>query len=210
MDHQFWHDKWKANQIGFHEDAFHPQLCRHWDSLGVDNSAAVFVPLCGKSRDMVWLRERGFEVVGVELSEIAAQAFFDENSVTVKCDQLGSFKRYRGGGYTLLCGDVFDLTTEILGPITAIYDRAALIALPLETRRTYVEHLRTLCPPQTLGLLITLSYPPRSISPPPYLVSPAEVDANYAPWCVLTVLGTGETTIKGVAGSQTAYRLCAR
>jgi len=210
MDHKFWRDKWIANQIGFHEDAFHPLLRDHWGTLEIDNAAPVFVPLCWKSKDMVWLRERGHEVLGVELSEVAAKAFFDENDVTSVRDEFGPFTRYRGGGYTLLCGDVFDLTVELLGPFAAIYDRAALIALPPETRRAYARHVQGLCAPQTLELLITLSYPIDQISPPPFVVPPGEVEQLYADWCDITLLATGETMVKGVPGSQTAFRLAVR
>ena len=210
MDPKFWHDKWASNQIGFHEEVYHPLLCRHWDSLNVDKSATVFVPLCGKSQDMVWLRGRGHEVAGVELSGIAARAFFDENDVPVECDEVGGFKRYRGGGYTIVCGDIFELTAEILGVFAAVYDRAALIALPRATRRAYVRLLQTLCRPQTHGLLITVSYPADAISPPPFAVSSEEVDALYAGWCDIELIGTGETSVKGVAGRETAFRLAVR
>jgi thiopurine S-methyltransferase len=210
MDHKFWRDKWIANQIGFHEDLFHPLLCDHWATLEIDSVAPVFVPLCGKSKDMVWLRERGHEVIGVELSEVAAEAFFGENDMPAVRDELGPFSRYRGGGYTLLCGDVFDLTAELLGPFAAIYDRAALIALPPDTRRAYARHLQSLCAPRTLVLLITLSYPPEELSPPPFIVPSGEVDHLYASWCEITLLATGETTVKGVPGSQTAFRLAVR
>ena len=205
MDPKFWHDKWKSNQIGFHEDRFHPMLCEFWDSLGIDTSAAVLVPLCGKSRDLVWLGERGHEVIGVELSEIAVRAFFDENAVAAEVDELGSFKRYRGGGYTLLCGDFFDLTPGELEPFTAVYDRAALIALPPDTRRGYVRHLAKLCIPEIVLFLITVGYPPTAVSPPPFLVSAEEVETLYSGWRQISVLAKGETSIKGVPGSQTAF-----
>ena len=42
---------------------------------------SVFVPLCGKTLDMVWLCQQGHTVVGCELSEIAALDFFKENSI---------------------------------------------------------------------------------------------------------------------------------
>ncbi len=210
MEPKFWHDKWKSNQIGFHEEVFHPLLCRYWDALGIDTAATVFVPLCGKSKDMVWLRDRGHKVVGVELSEIAAQAFFDENNLPVECDQLGAFKRYRGGGYILLCGDVFDLTAAVLGRFAAVYDRAALIALPPGSRRSYIRHLQTLCRSGTLGLLITLSYPPDALSPPPFAVPVEEVEEIYANWCELTLLGMGAARVKGVAGSESVFGLCVR
>ena len=46
-----------------------------------DGTCSVFVPLCGKSLDMVWLLEQGFSVTGCEISELAVQQFFTENSI---------------------------------------------------------------------------------------------------------------------------------
>jgi thiopurine S-methyltransferase len=186
---QFWLDKWAANQIGFHEDKVHPLLAAHWDALGIDVNAPVFVPLCGKSKDMLWLRERGHEIVGVELSEIAVAAFFSENGIAVERDEYAGFGRFHGGGYTLLCGDSFNLNATILGPFAAFYDRAALIALAQETRDAYAVLLRGLCPANCPGLLITVSYPPDAVSPPPFLVSREEIDKLYGHWAAVERLG---------------------
>ena len=210
MEPDFWRERWATNQIGFHENDFHPMLRRCWDSLAVDQATTVFVPLCGKSRDMVWLRNRGHEVVGIELSEIAVQAFFDENEIRAEQDRHGPLTRYRGAGYTLLSGNFFDLTPDLINPVTAVYDRAALIALPPEMRQDYARHLQSLCASQALGLLITVSYPVDDISPPPFLVAPAEVASLYDPWCTVTLLGTGETAVKGAPGTESAYRLQVR
>jgi len=46
-------------------------LCQYWQELNLAHDSVVFVPLCGKSRDMLWLREQGHQVLGVELSAIA-------------------------------------------------------------------------------------------------------------------------------------------
>lgn len=210
MEPEFWRERWAANQIGFHEDEFHPMLRRYWDTLAIDHTTPVFVPLCGKSRDLVWLRNRGHEVVGVELSEIAVQAFFDENDIRAEQDPHGPFTRYRGAGYTLLSGNIFDLTPDLITPVSAVYDRAALIALPPEMRLNYVQHLQSLCASRALGLLVTVFYPVDKISPPPFLVGSEEVESLYDPWCTVTLLGTGETTVKGAAGNESAYRLHVR
>jgi len=210
VDPEFWRDKWAANQIGFHEDVFHPMLCQNWDKLSVAQGASVLVPLCGKSRDLVWLRDRGYEILAVELSEIATQAFFDENDIRVERDIHGPFIRYRGGGYTLLIGNIFDLTSELLGAVAAFYDRAALIALPPDVRRNYVRHMQTLINIDAPGLLITVSYPEDVISPPPFVVSSAEVRELYSPWCDVSLLNTGPAEVKGVAGSESVYQLKVR
>ena len=108
MEAKFWLDKWQANQIAFHAETVHPMLLNHWDALEIERSSRVFVPLCGKSKDMVWLRERGHEVVGVELSEIAAEAFFAENTIEAERSEVGLFSSYSAAGYRILCGDLFN------------------------------------------------------------------------------------------------------
>jgi thiopurine S-methyltransferase len=208
MEAKFWRDKWASNQIGFHSDEFHPMLVQHWHSLEMDPSATVFVPLCGKSADMVWLRARGHDVVGVELSEIAAAAFFDENQVIAERFNTGPFRCYRGGGYTILCGDLFELKLDHISHINCVYDRASLIALPPETRQSYAAHLASLCASGTMMLLVTLNYPADEVSPPPFLVGDDEVDTLYSSWCDVTNIGTDAAEIKGVKGRETAFRLC--
>jgi thiopurine S-methyltransferase len=207
MESKFWLDKWQANQIGFHEDLVHPMLSQHWDVIAHDTCGPVFVPLCGKSNDMTWLRERGHEVVGVELSEIAAQSFFAENHLEVQACESGKFRRYEGDGYTILCADIFDITREDLPAFSFVYDRAALIALPPPTRLRYISHLRGLCPVDTQILLVTLSYPENAIYPPPFEVPDQEIQEHFGQWCEVAQLGKGTADVKGVAGSETAYRL---
>lgn len=205
MDAKFWLDKWTANQIGFHEDHAHPMLTKHWTTLSIDATCAVFVPLCGKSKDMLWLRERGHHVVGVELSAIALEAFFTENGIDYEQDKVAGYSRFRGDGYTLLAGDFFSLNRDVIGPFGAIYDRAALIALPPEMRRRYVKHLRELSNAGTQGLLVTVDYPAEEISPPPFIVVDKEVTESYACWCTLNALGSATAQVKGLAARETAF-----
>ncbi len=81
MQHEFWHERWQQNQIGFHQQEVNPFLQGYWPSLKADPSDQVFVPLCGKSHDLLWLRAMGHHVVGVELSPLAVDSFFSENSL---------------------------------------------------------------------------------------------------------------------------------
>lgn len=66
-------ERWREGRIGWHQPDGNASLRRHWRGTG----PRVLVPLCGKTPDLVWLAEWGNEVVGVELSEIAVQSFFD-------------------------------------------------------------------------------------------------------------------------------------
>lgn len=206
MDASFWQQRWASNQIGFHEAEHHPQLRAHWPTLGV-TAGRVLVPLCGKSLDMVWLRERGHEVLGVELSDIAVRAFFAERDLTPTVEQSAGYEVFAAHGYTLLCGDFFALTTAALGAFDAIYDRAALIALPPDMRRDYATTLTRLAAPGTPMLTITVEYDTSVLSPPPFTVTGEEVQALYADAWRIDDLGRVAAQVKGQPGIEGVFVL---
>jgi thiopurine S-methyltransferase len=175
----FWLERWEREEIGFHQDEFNPNLRQYWQDLNLARDSEVFVPLCGKSRDMQWLLEQGHPVLGVELSAIAVQAFFKENGYTPQHVTRGKFDRFEANDICILCGDFFDLTRDDLANVTGVYDRASLIALPPEMRKHYVRHLVSILPPATQILLITLDYPEPEMQGPPFSVFPGEVEALY-------------------------------
>ncbi len=179
MKREFWLEKWERGEIGFHQDEINPYLLQCWKELGVAHSATVFVPLCGKSRDMLWLRDQGHAVVGVELSEIAVQTLFEENGLSPRRSTVGRFNRYDADGICILHGDFFDLTRDSLAKVGAVYDRASLIALPPEMRAGYARHLINILPAATQILLITYDYAQREMQGPPFAVSPREVETLY-------------------------------
>ncbi len=136
MDPSFWHARWQANQIGFHEGRPNSYLERFADRLPA--GARVLVPLCGKANDLAYLASRGHTVIGVELVEAAVAAFFAEHDLAPTRAPLADHVAYQAGEITVLAGDWFATTAALLGDVDAIYDRAALIALPPELRRRYV------------------------------------------------------------------------
>lgn len=179
MNRDFWLERWERKETGFHQDEINPYLRQHWPELHLAEGSEVFVPLCGKSRDMQWLREQGHAVLGVELSPLAVQAFFEENGLSPQRTKGERFDSYEADGIRILCGDFFDLGKNDLAGVKAVYDRASLIALPPEMRERYVRHLVNILPPATQILLVTLDYPQAEMSGPPFAVSAAEVEALY-------------------------------
>lgn len=180
MHQDFWQQRWARNEIGFHLKEVNPYLQRFWPTLNVAPGAQVLVPLCGKSLDMLWLASQGYRVLGVELAETAVQAFFTEQELVAEIDQLGAFRRYRAGAIELLCGDFFALTAADLSECRALYDRAALIALPAPMRERYIAHLSSILPSHCAGLLVTLDYPQEQMPGPPFAVSDVEVQQLLA------------------------------
>jgi thiopurine S-methyltransferase len=179
MKKDFWLERWEREEIGYHQDEFNPYLRQYWQELHLARDSVVFVPLCGKSRDMRWLRGQGHRIIGVELSAKAIQAFFNEDGHTPAHDLHGKFDRCEADGISILCGDFFDLTKGDLVNVRAVYDRASLIALPPEMRERYVRHLLSILPAATQILLITVDYLQPEMEGPPFSVTPCEVESLY-------------------------------
>ena len=179
MKKDFWLERWEREEIGFHQNEINPYLRKYWHELHAAHGSEVFVPMCGKSRDMLCLLGQGHSVLGVELSAIAVQAFFKENGYTPHHVTGEKFDRYEAGGIRILCGDFFDLGKNDLAKVGAVYDRASLVALPPEMRERYVRHLLGILPPATQIMLITFDYPQPEMSGPPFAVSAGEVESLY-------------------------------
>ncbi len=180
MNNEYWLDRWERADIGFHQNDINPYLREYWQALALDSDCQVLVPMCGKSRDMLWLREQGHQVLGVELSLVAVQTFFSENNLTPKCIDEYPFSRWEANGMHIMCGNFFDLREKDLANVSAVYDRASLVALPPEMRKHYAHHLVDILPPATQILLITLDYPPDEMPGPPFPVAMNEMHLLYA------------------------------
>jgi thiopurine S-methyltransferase len=180
MDPEFWHQRWAANQIGFHQQEINSHLQRHWQGLDLPSDSRILVPLCGKSLDMIWLREQGHAVVGIEISTVAVEAFFAENGLTPVVRQETDYSCWSYDGIELYCGDFFSLHTAQLGTLAGCYDRAALIAIPAAQRPRYAGHLASLLPAASRGLLVTLEYRQAEMNGPPFAVARAEVNRLFS------------------------------
>jgi thiopurine S-methyltransferase len=178
---EFWHDRWRTGQIGFHQSAVDRHLKQYWRDLGLANNGHVFVPLCGKSLDLLWLCEQGHSVTGVELSTVALETFCMEHGILAKRRTLDDFEVYKATQLQLFRGDFFALTPELIGPIAAVYDRAALISWVPELRATYVKHMTALTNIGTQTLLVAMEYPQQEMKGPPFSLDADEVDRLYAP-----------------------------
>lgn len=179
MHPDFWHARWMSNEIGFHQHAVNHHLRMFWHHVAPARGDAVFVPLCGKSLDMLWLAEQGRRVVGVELSPIAVNAFFEESGLEAISGHADGLAYREHGAIRVYCADYFGLTPARIGNAAAVYDRAALIALPPDMRPRYVRHLAGLLPPGARVLLITMEYPQEEMQGPPFSVEEDEVHALY-------------------------------
>lgn len=175
MRADYWHERWRAGRIGFHRGEANPLLLAHRALL--NDCTRVLVPLCGKSSDLEWLVIHGLEVVGVELSELAAQSFFSERGLAPTRREQAGFVVYEHGNLAIWVGDFFATNSADLGAFDAVYDDAALIALPAELRRAYASQVQKLMAPRAKLLLITLEFD--APGGPPFSVFPEEVNELY-------------------------------
>lgn len=154
-DNALWLQFWRDRRDDFHQKTVNHLLTQFWPDLKLATGSRVFVPLCGKSLDMIWLAEQGHRVIGVELSPVAVKAFFQENNLRPTRRKVGRFTRWQHGNIRILCGDYFSLTSADLGEIDTVYDRAALTALPEDIRLLYVAKLQQLLPDTATVFLLT-------------------------------------------------------
>jgi thiopurine S-methyltransferase len=188
MDEEFWLTRWEKNDIGFHKAEPHRFVLRFFDSLQVRPGDTFFVPLCGKSQDLVWLRARGLHVVGIELSRMALEAFAIENELRGTWQDGAGMLCYVADGYKLFCGNFFKLTAVHLDGVCGVYDRGALVAMPPEMRACYVRHLAGLLPSGSRMLLISYAYDQIETCGPPFSVPMEEIKILFEEYCQIELL----------------------
>ncbi len=181
MGKEFWAAAWQAGRTGFHKAQVHPMLETHLDALTKGEPACVLVPLCGKSLDLRWLVAQGHEVVGVELVAQAVEQLFADGASSPVRGTRGTYESWQEPGLCVLHGDVFALEAALLPrPVTGVWDRASLVALPPNRRREYVDVLRRVVMPGGRILLNVFEYDSAIMDGPPFSVSEAEVRQLYS------------------------------
>jgi thiopurine S-methyltransferase len=178
MEKEYWLNRWRLKDIAFHQQNINPDLIAYIQRLNLHTGDCIFVPLCGKTKDMYWLANEGFHVIGVELSSIACNEFFTDMDISPQITEQSKFTSYKYNNIELLCGDLFDLTNTDLPNIQAIYDCKALIALPEDLRNKYVNHIVSSLGTKVKILLLTRESSCH-IKPPPYSVDSKEINLLY-------------------------------
>ena len=179
-DNALWQQCWLNEQTDFHQNEVNRLLTRFWRGLNLAQGSRVFVPLCGKSLDMIWLAQQGHEVIGIELSPLAVRAFFRENRMQPSRRKVGKFTLWQYNNISILCGDYFAVTQADLGSIDVVYDRAALTALPEDIRCLYVAHLKEIVPAACKVFLLTVEDADEGETREVTLGTSAEITALYS------------------------------
>lgn len=178
MNLDFWHQKWEKNEIGFHESKPNTLLVAHFNALKLIEGSRIFLPLCGKTVDIAWLLTKGYRVVGVELSRLAIEQLFLELSVAPEITKIDDIYHYSANNIDIFVGDIFEVSSELIGSVDAIYDRAALVALPATIRKKYTTHLLEIAD-AAKQLLITFEYDQSLMDGPPFSLNRDELNQHY-------------------------------
>jgi thiopurine S-methyltransferase len=209
MDPSFWHQRWEKNEIAFHESQANPVLVSHFNELSLAKGSRVFVPLCGKTLDISWLLSNGYRVAGAELSQIAIEQLFMELGLQPEISRVGEVEHWSDKNLDICVGDIFAVSRKMLGPVDAIYDRAALVAFPEEMRNRYTAHLTEITgkAPQ---LLICYDYDQSLMPGPPFSIRNEEVHRHYADTYEVSLLASTDVPggLKGkCAAKENVWRL---
>jgi thiopurine S-methyltransferase len=176
-----WLGRWATGRTGWHETDGNAGLRTHWPAAqlsGADRQR-VLVPFCGKTLDLLWLIHQGYEVVGVELAEVAVRQFFAENDLEFEVVVEENLHRFiaKKLPLSISCGDYWGFSDP---PFDALYDRGALVALPHTMRRDYVEHTKTLLLANAVKMVVTLEYDQSIVAGPPFAVHADELTEYWS------------------------------
>ncbi|NBC64264.1 MAG: thiopurine S-methyltransferase, partial [Bacteroidetes bacterium] len=195
MELSYWQSKWQKGKIGFHMEDGYPGLEKYWDSIPLSNNPTTFVPLCGKSKDLLWLAKHCKRVVGVEISDLAVEQFLNENSLDAEISTFGDFTIYRAHNIEIWNGDFFKLPKHKLPTLDLVFDRAALVALPQKKRILYAEKILELTSDKTIILQHMYHYRQEEMSGPPFSVSTEELEDLYGKEFQLQILENNELNL---------------
>lgn len=202
MDASFWHQRWEKNEIAFHQSKANPLLVEYFHQLSLTKGNRIFVPLCGKTLDISWLLSNGYRVAGAELSQIAIEQLFMELGVQPTISGVGEVDQWSAKDIDIFVGDIFAVSRKILGPVDAVYDRAALVAFPEGMRNRYTAHLTEITD-KAPQLLITYDYDQNVMEGPPFSISNEEVKRHYRVHYNVTLIASADVS-SGLKGKCAA------
>lgn len=206
MDAEFWHDIWAKDDLGFHESAANTFLQAHFGALDLAAGARVFVPLCGKTRDIAWLLSKGCHVIGAELSQTAIDQLFEDLQITPDITTMGALHHYQAPMIDIFVGDVFDVTAAHVGTVDAVYDRAALVALPADMRTQYSAHVMAITA-RAQQLVICFSYDQAVMDGPPFSIDEGIMKQLFAADYRLTKLDERDAAVRATPAKERAWHL---
>lgn len=203
-----WQELWVTGETPWHQLQVEDALKTHFAGWA---PARILVPLCGKTLDLKWLAEQRHEVVGADLSEVALERFLTEHGLVAMKRREGDFNVYRADNITLYQGDFFGLTPAQVGRFDAVYDRAALVALPPPLRPAYVAKVKELLKTQVSRpfqiLQLTFERNPPDGQGPPFAICESDLSEVYGADFVIEKMETRKLREPPGANVRVIYRM---
>lgn len=174
-----WLSFWTGRTPGFHEGRVNSYLQQFLPRFNLQSGDTVFMPLCGKAVDILWLTQQGLNVIGVELSGFAIDSFFRESDLDVKISDSKNFVVYQAPNITLYQGDFMDIHKTHLQSCKLVYDRAAIVSIETFNRLFYTRKMSEIIPLNCPMLVVTLEYDQTVMQGPPFSVPFSEISELY-------------------------------
>lgn len=178
MEKEFWMQAWEDRRIGFHQSQYNPVMTEHYKDLELKDKN-VLIPLAGKSKDILYFIERGANVTAIELSEMAVKEFFEENGIVPQLSKTATHTIYESQGLKFVCGDFFSYSPDQGKHFDYYYDRACIVALPMEMRQSYYKKIESLIAIHTDIFIITFAHNGPKDFGPPFYVPEEEILTAY-------------------------------
>jgi SAM-dependent methyltransferase len=161
LDH--WNERYEKNDTPWDTGQPSSELQRVLAESGIKPCRALELG-CGTGTSAVWLSQQGFAVTAVDVSPLA-----------IEC--ANQHAEAAGVRLHFLVADVLDPPTDLTGPFDFFFDRGCYHVVRRDNPEAYLETLRRLTRPGTVGLVLTgNAREPRQPGPP--VVSAEQIHAE--------------------------------
>lgn len=183
-----WSNRWREGRAGWNLDGVHKMLAKHFEKVvNGRTDLKIFVPLCGKAKDMKWMFDQGHRIVGVEYDEQVVRELFVENGLELdKVKEMGGLKLFSSldGRFKVYQGDFFLFKSEYESePMNGIWDRGSLVAVNVADREKYASIILSVMAPDCRYLLDTLEYDVSEYVGVPHCVTDQDIHGLYHSKC---------------------------
>ncbi|XP_053394589.1 probable thiopurine S-methyltransferase [Mercenaria mercenaria] len=200
-----WVKRWAEGDTPFHQSTHDRFLDEREEEMFQGRKKSIFMPLCGKTFDILWMYRNGHTVCGVEIAEQPVKEFFEENEIDHEIqavENIGNLYKSKDGRLKLYVADLFDMSREICGQYDVVWDRRSFQAINLVDHQQYRDLLVSLMKEDTLYYLGTVEYDPTVWPGPPHSLSDEVVRDVFGEYCIIELLEEKERETQDTNASQ--------
>jgi len=185
----YWENRWATGQSQWHKNEVNPLFLKWFDECKgrrargtMETDMRFLFPLCGKSRDLIWVYRKGYYVTGIEAVASVVDALYTEANIpyTKYYEKEIDGWIYESSGdnakLKVFCCDVFKMSMRLLRyPVDRVYDIKSYVAIEREDREKYIRIILSMVTSKFRYLLIAVQYDPTRFAGPPRHVDRAEL-----------------------------------